>query len=156
MSERDGGQCTFETADGRRCPAREGLEFHHDERYGIGGDRSAKNIRLLCVAHNAHMAELDYGKEKMDRYRRSADRAREPSPTLQLRPDGVHPCWSQLPVVLREPVLVDDEDVTVAAFRESGHEVDSPRTIHPHWRWTRASSTARHVDEGTVLSDLEL
>ena len=86
--ERDRGQCTYETKDGRRCPAREGLEFHHDEPYGVGGDRSAKNIRLLCETHNGYMAELDYGKEKMDRYRRSADRVREPQPTLQLCPDG--------------------------------------------------------------------
>ena len=40
--ERDGGQCTYETKDGRRCPAREGVEFHHDEPYGVGGDRSAE------------------------------------------------------------------------------------------------------------------
>ncbi|GMR22779.1 MAG: hypothetical protein BMS9Abin37_1152 [Acidobacteriota bacterium] len=87
--ERDGGQCTYETCDGRRCPAREGLEYHQDEPYGFGGDRSAKNIRLMCAQHNAYMAELDYGKDKMDRYRRSADSAREPQPTLQLVPDRV-------------------------------------------------------------------
>ena len=28
------------------------------------------------------MAELDYGKEKMDMYRRSADRVREPRPSF--------------------------------------------------------------------------
>ena len=87
--ERDSGQCTYETKDGRRCPAREGLEFDHDEPYGVGGDRSAKNIRLRCTTHNRYTAELYYGKDKMDRYRRSADRVREPQPTLQLRPDGV-------------------------------------------------------------------
>ena len=96
VRERDGGQCTFSTPDGRRCPAREGLEFHHDEPYGRGGDRSANNIRLMCAQHNAYMAELDYGKEKMDQYRRSADHVREPSPTLQLAPDGVD----------REPYIV--------------------------------------------------
>ncbi len=68
---RDGGQCTFEAEDGRRCPAREGVEYHHDEPYGLGGDRSADNIRLMCAQHNAYMAELDYGKEKMDLYRRA-------------------------------------------------------------------------------------
>ena len=82
--ERDKGQCTFVSEDGRRCPAREGLEFDHDEPYGVGGDRSAKNIRLRCKTHNLYIAELYYGKEKMDRYR-----VREPSPTLELRPDGV-------------------------------------------------------------------
>ena len=63
---RDGGQCTFETADGRRCQARGGVEYHHDEPYGLGGDRSADNIRLMCSCYNAYMAKLDYGKEKMD------------------------------------------------------------------------------------------
>ena len=29
------------------------------------------------------MADLDYGKEKMDQYRRSADRVGEPQPTLE-------------------------------------------------------------------------
>ena len=91
VCERDCDQCTFVSADGRRCPEREGLQFHHDEAYGLGGGRDAKNIRLLCPAHNAYMAELDYGQEKMDQYRRSADRVREPSPTLQLRPDRVAP-----------------------------------------------------------------
>ena len=87
--ERDQAQCTFESADGRRCPERRGLEFHHDDPYGLGGDRSAQNVRLLCRAHNLYMAEMDYGKDKMDQYRRSADRVREPSPSFLLFPDGV-------------------------------------------------------------------
>ena len=52
------------------------LEFHHDEPYALGGDRSADNIRLACHAHNDYMAEKDYGKAKMDQYR-----VREPQPT---------------------------------------------------------------------------
>ena len=52
--------------------------------------RSANNIRLACAAHNAYMAEMDYGKQKMDQYRRSADRVREPEPSFQLCPDIVH------------------------------------------------------------------
>ena len=82
--ERDGGQCTYERFDGRRCTAREGLEFHHDEPYGLGGGRGPENIRLMCKTHNDYMAELDYGKEKMDRYRRSPNRVREPLPRLEL------------------------------------------------------------------------
>ena len=35
------------------------------------------------------MAEMDYGKEKMDQYRRSADRVREPLPSFIFFPDGV-------------------------------------------------------------------
>ena len=76
---RDGGQCTFVSADGRRCSERHALEFHHDEPDGFGGDRSPDNIRLAC---RLCMAELDYGKEKMDRYRRSPDRVGEPAPAF--------------------------------------------------------------------------
>ncbi len=89
VSERDGNRCTFVGRDGRRCTARERLEFHHDDPYALGGDCSPDNISLMCRAHNVYMAELDYGKDKMDRYRRSADCSREPLPALQLRLDGV-------------------------------------------------------------------
>ena len=81
---RDGNQCTYETRDRRRCPECFGLEFHHDDPYALGGDRGPHNIRLMCTAHNAYMAELHFGKDKMDKYRRSADRVREPQPSLQL------------------------------------------------------------------------
>lgn len=85
---RDGGQCTFVSKDGRRCPERHSLEYHHDDPYALGGDRSPRSIRLLCRAHNLYMAEMDYGKATMDRYRRSDDRVREPAPAFALRPDG--------------------------------------------------------------------
>ncbi len=89
---RDGGRCTFVSQDGRRCPERHRLEFDHDEAYGLGGDRSAANVRLLCPAHNLYMAEKVYGKKKMEQYRRSADAVREPAPSFELRPDGAqHP-----------------------------------------------------------------
>ena len=86
VCERDGNQCTYVGIGGKRCPERDKLEFHHDEPYGVGGDRSIKNIGLMCSAHNAYMGELDYGKEKMDQYRRSVDRVLEPQPTLELCP----------------------------------------------------------------------
>jgi len=90
--QRDRGQCTFVASNGRRCPERYRLEFHHDEAYGLGGDRSAGNIRLLCTAHNLYMAEKVYGKKKMEQYGRSADIVREPAPSFELRPDGAqHP-----------------------------------------------------------------
>ena len=86
---RDHGQCVFESGDGRRCPERRGLQFHHEDPYGLGGDRSVDNVRLLCRVHNLYMAEMDYGKDKMERYRRSADRVREPKPSFPLFPDRV-------------------------------------------------------------------
>ncbi|HKE20067.1 MAG TPA: HNH endonuclease, partial [Kofleriaceae bacterium] len=58
---RDGGQCTFRDRHGRRCPARERIEFHHDDPFGRGGEHGMANVRLLCRAHNSFQAELDYG-----------------------------------------------------------------------------------------------
>ena len=79
VCQRDKNQCTFVNVAGKRCPERDRLEFHHDDPYGLGGDRSATNVRLLCTAHNAYLAELDYGKAKMD-----AHRVGEPQPTYGL------------------------------------------------------------------------
>ena len=80
VSERDGSQCTYVDKHGRRCSARDRLEFHHDEPFARGGDHSPENVKLVCPTHNAYLAECDYGKEVMERYRRSAGRAREPAP----------------------------------------------------------------------------
>jgi len=37
------------------------------------------------------MAELDFGKEKMDAYRRAADRVGEPARSFELSPGRVEP-----------------------------------------------------------------
>jgi hypothetical protein len=72
--ERDGGRCRFVDQQGRRCTARDRLEFHHRHPFGHGGDRSLENIRLMCRAHNQYLAEHDYGKRAMARHRRSGTR----------------------------------------------------------------------------------
>jgi hypothetical protein len=72
--ERDGGQCTFRDRHGRRCPARERIEFHHVTPFALGGDHSLSNIRLTCAGHNALQAELDYGAEFMTARRRASRR----------------------------------------------------------------------------------
>jgi len=69
--ERDEGRCMYVDARGRRCTARDRLEFHHHGvPFGRGGDHSPGNVRLACGTHNALMAEVEYGKERMGRYRR--------------------------------------------------------------------------------------
>ena len=80
---RDSDQCTFIDAQGRRCTARDGLEFHHRSPYGLKGDHSVENLCLMCHAHNAYLAELDYGKEVMDCYRRMKSLARKVPPTYE-------------------------------------------------------------------------
>jgi hypothetical protein len=61
VHERDGNQCAFRDAQGRRCTQRDRLEFHHRWPFGRGGDYQLHNIALLCHAHNQLMARIDYG-----------------------------------------------------------------------------------------------
>jgi hypothetical protein len=73
--ERDGGQCTFRDTHGRRCPARERIEFHHVTPFALGGDHSLSNVRLACAGHNAFQAELDYGEAFIASRRRVEEQA---------------------------------------------------------------------------------
>ncbi len=68
---RDGGRCRYVDASGRRCEERRDLEYHHLHPFGMGGDHRPENIRLMCPAHNARMAEHDYGRRAMARARLS-------------------------------------------------------------------------------------
>jgi hypothetical protein len=62
---RDEGQCTFVSEDGRRCCARGFLELHHHAPFARGGASTPDNLKLMCRAHNALLAERDYGAEFM-------------------------------------------------------------------------------------------
>ncbi|HYN01849.1 MAG TPA: HNH endonuclease signature motif containing protein [Vicinamibacteria bacterium] len=78
---RDGGRCRYEDTQGRRCTARQGLEFHHRRPFGHGGDHSVENVALACRCHNGYLAEVDYGREAIARHRRSGTRPLELTPS---------------------------------------------------------------------------
>jgi hypothetical protein len=78
--ERDGGRCRYEDEQGRRCTARQGLEFHHRRPFGGGGDHSVANVSLACKCHNGYLAEVDYGREAIAQHRRAGTRPLEPTP----------------------------------------------------------------------------
>ncbi len=59
--ERDRGQCSFVSADGRRCDAGAFLEFDHVKPFARRGGCDAQNIRLLCKAHNLLHARNCFG-----------------------------------------------------------------------------------------------
>ena len=80
VSERDGNQCTFVDGQGKRCSELSQLQFHHKDPYARGGDHSPENIQMMCPTHNRYLAECDYGKEVMERYRLSSSVARELAP----------------------------------------------------------------------------
>jgi len=69
--ERDGGRCRYVDEQGRRCKQCDRLEFHHRHPFGLGGEHSVENIRLMCHAHNQYLAECDYGREVMGSHRRA-------------------------------------------------------------------------------------
>ena len=71
VRQRDGGRCRYVDASGRRCSERHRLEYHHIHPFGLGGDHRPDNIRLMCAQHNAYLADHDYGREAMTRFRRS-------------------------------------------------------------------------------------
>jgi 5-methylcytosine-specific restriction endonuclease McrA len=77
VNERDGGQCTYVSASGRRCDSRELLEYDHIEPVACGGESTAANVRLLCRAHNQLAAEEKLGAEFMETKRRAAAEARD-------------------------------------------------------------------------------
>jgi hypothetical protein len=79
VHQRDGGRCCYVDEQGRRCPERDRLEYHHRHPFGLGGAHSVANVGLVCPAHNAFLAECDYGREAMNRHRRSRSRA-SPAP----------------------------------------------------------------------------
>ncbi|HKO53683.1 MAG TPA: HNH endonuclease signature motif containing protein, partial [Polyangiaceae bacterium] len=58
---RDQRQCAFVSADGRRCDGRAFLEFDHVEPFARFGAADARNIRLLCRAHNLLHARRCFG-----------------------------------------------------------------------------------------------
>ena len=75
---RDGGRCAFRDKRGRRCAKRHDLEFHHKTPFARGGDHNPSNLTLMCRTHNTLMAELDYGKDVIARFRASASRSSVP------------------------------------------------------------------------------
>ncbi len=63
--ERDGGQCSYVDAEGRRCQSRHFLEFDHRVAHALGGAPTIDNIRMRCRAHNALAAEQVFGVERI-------------------------------------------------------------------------------------------
>jgi hypothetical protein len=67
---RDSGQCTYRDDRGRRCTSRSLIEFHPRQNFARRGTHQPSNLELRCRAHNAYQAELDYGRNFIERARR--------------------------------------------------------------------------------------
>jgi len=84
VHERDSGQCTYESSDGKRCCERGFLELHHSVPFAKGGEATAENMKLLCRAHNALHAERDFGAAFI-RSKRSGPSSQAPANQLEAR-----------------------------------------------------------------------
>ena len=63
---RDGGQCAFVSADGRRCNARGFIQFDHVDPFARNGSSDTPNLRLLCKAHNLLHARKCFGNQHIE------------------------------------------------------------------------------------------
>jgi hypothetical protein len=70
VSQRDGGRCAYVSSIGRRCEAREFLEFDHSEAWAFSHAHSVQGITLRCRAHNQRRARIDFGDRHMARFQR--------------------------------------------------------------------------------------
>jgi len=57
------GQCSFESADGRRCKEKALLHIDHKTPWAFRGNHESGNLRILCRGHNNFLAEQMMGKE---------------------------------------------------------------------------------------------
>ena len=71
---RDGGQCTFVSEKGKRCEARDRLEFDHIDPVARGGQTTVDRMRLRCRAHNQYTADCTFGAGFMHEKRQEARR----------------------------------------------------------------------------------
>jgi hypothetical protein len=83
--ERDGGQCTFEDAEGRRCTERRFITVEHRHPFALGGPPTLENLRLYCSAHNAYAARQVFGEAFIEQKR--AERARRAPDEVPPKPD---------------------------------------------------------------------
>ena len=58
--ERDGGRCSYESADGRRCGERNFIQIDHVQPFALWGKSTEENLRLLCAQHNKGRAEKTF------------------------------------------------------------------------------------------------
>jgi 5-methylcytosine-specific restriction endonuclease McrA len=78
VTQRDQGRCTFVSETGKRCEARDTLQFDHVDPVARGGQATVDNLRLRCRGHNQLEAERVFGtgfmKAKRETARRGATR----------------------------------------------------------------------------------
>jgi hypothetical protein len=53
---RDKQRCTFRSRTGHKCNSTHNLQIDHIKPFALGGTHDPENLRVLCAAHNRHVA----------------------------------------------------------------------------------------------------
>ena len=77
VEKRDGGKCQWRSQDGGICGSTYRVQFHHIQDRGKGGEGTPENIIQLCQKHNLLAAEISWGEEHIEHFRK---RPREQAP----------------------------------------------------------------------------
>jgi hypothetical protein len=59
---RDKQRCTFKSRSGRKCNSTHNLQIDHIKPFALGGTHEPENLRVLCAAHNRHVARKVFDK----------------------------------------------------------------------------------------------
>jgi 5-methylcytosine-specific restriction endonuclease McrA len=121
VRDRDAGQCTFVSPTGRRCPAKDRLEFDHADEVARGGEATVANIRLLCRTHNQYEAERTFGHGFMAGKRRAAAEARAAETRAAEKRTAEKACATEARVA--EKTRAAEARARTEAAREKAREV---------------------------------
>lgn len=100
--DRDGGRCTFEGPDHRRCTETSRLEFHHLVPYAAGGETTTDQLTLRCRAHHDVQTRRDFGDAHVTeaiarRRQKAAKRRRKAEGAAQRRRSADRPASARRP-----------------------------------------------------------
>jgi hypothetical protein len=125
--KRDGGQCTFVSESGKRCPARSMLEFDHVLEVARGGQATVGGMRLRCRAHNQFTAECTFGAQFMKQRR---EESRTPASRVPRATESSSSRAASLKMpettIAAETAQAEDQDV-VPWLRHLGFRADEAR-----------------------------
>jgi hypothetical protein len=57
---RDKQRCTFRSRSGHKCNSTHNLQIDHIKPFALGGTHDPENLRVLCAAHNRHVARKTF------------------------------------------------------------------------------------------------
>jgi hypothetical protein len=62
---RDKQRCTFRSRSGRKCNSIHNLQIDHIQPFALGGTHDPENLRVLCAAHNQHVARKVFSRKSV-------------------------------------------------------------------------------------------